>query len=271
MASIAFCLKHDSSLCEHFLKVVCGIRAPQRIALHGIEIEQHPWGDLVLTQHNQIYVIEGKIKAKLEAKQNPEKRTFWNDGYGAAMLRNFGEGDQLHYIVLGYPEKLKMPKNKRIECRQVYWHELEERYPAKVGGGLAADLADCLSELEVDAFYLREAKRMKVTHPKEAACAFEIIIATLKELGLKKQNAKIAGYHTKNAREFGAELWASPSARKDRSPLPNLKDIVKPKNHEAIAWFELILTSKASGAARFGFIAATGPRENKFAHDSISR
>jgi hypothetical protein len=236
MAAISFCLKYDREFRAHFLEVVCR----RKTGLRSVEIEQKPWGDVVLKLIDAIYVIEGKIKAQLQGKQNPEKeRDFWKNGYGAAIEREYGERkEQLYYILLGYPKPLRnMPKGRRIGCRQVFWYQLEKNYPEKPSSKLALDLADCLAELGADAFYLRLTKKMKVTKPDEAAMAFEVLRGSLEELEIKEKYAKIAGYRTKDAREFGAELFLSARASKKRSPLSRLKNLVRPRKREAIGWF----------------------------------
>jgi hypothetical protein len=186
MAMIAFCLCHHATFRKHFLNVVCGISS--NVAKHTeIGIEDKLWGDLVVRSRTAIFVIEGKINARLQDKQNPAKgAAFWKRGYGHAITEEFkDQGKGLHYILLGYREPLSLPENRNIRCGQVFWEQLEENYPETKHQNIpdmTAQLAECLSELGVDQFYLRKTRKMKVEKPTEAAKAFDVLRGTLEEL-----------------------------------------------------------------------------------------
>jgi hypothetical protein len=235
MAAIGFSLNHHPLFRQHFLKVVCGIKRRLNKNIK-VGIEDKLWGDLVVRTQSDIFVIEGKIKAGLRDRQNPAKgAAFWERGYGRAIIEEFGDHTRLHYILLGFPERLSLPKNRKINCRQVFWEHLEDNYPEDVRRGrtdMAAELAECLSELEVDAFYLRKTRKMKTKKPNEAAKAFDILRGTLKELEVKE---KITGSTQNDEGEFGSEIRAG-RAKKERTAIAKLRRLVKPKHREAIGW-----------------------------------
>lgn len=233
MAALAFCLTHHAPFRQHFLKVVCDISRPQSEPKIGIEDKL--WGDLVIRTNNAIFVIEGKIKAKLQDHQNPTKgRAFWRRGYGHAILEQFKDHPNLHYILLGYPKPIALREYRHIACHRVFWSDLEKDFPAAGDQtDMATDLADCLAELQVDAFYLRKTRTMRISKPNETAKAFDVLRGTLKAINASQQY--IHGEWRKDGWEYGSEI--RPSRSKEAVALTKLRRAVKPIRREAVGWF----------------------------------
>src|SRR5437773_1380272 len=209
MAAIAFCLKYNHAFRSVFLHVVCGIEKTCRFDDLKIDVEQKPWGDLLLKTKDGIYIIEGKIDAPLQPWQDFGADAFRADGgYGAAIDTAFNnDARRRYYIVLGYSERtLKQPKGKLILCSQKYWEDLERACPQSQS--MPFDLADCLAELGVEAFYLRKTKKMKIKNSlEEAGMACEVIAGTFKSLGIKEHKISVTGsYSDRKHWSFGSDL-----------------------------------------------------------------
>jgi hypothetical protein len=241
MAAIGFCLKYDPRphFRRHFAGVVCGLKSRQTPRITDIQVEQKFWGDLVLRMSGRVYVVEGKIKAALQGKQDPTKARFWSNGYGAAILQRFGDEKRIHYVILGYPRKLHLKPDKRINCSQVFWGKLAKNYPQDIrnrNNDLASDLASCLSALEVDAFYLRETKNMKIKNPEKTAQALTTLDAVRRRIGLRKREAKFTTAFTSDW-AFGYNVYCANRNTRNGGSLADLRKLISPKRGDPIAWF----------------------------------
>jgi hypothetical protein len=205
MSLIAFCLKYDEVFRRHFFDKICEVRDEEyekKWKGAEIEVERKLWGDMALIKPALgVFVIEGKIHAPLQKKQNPAEKEFWQDGgYGSAIKKYepFQKIKQnLNYIVFGYgkkgDEKIVPQKNSEgIICKQKWWEDLEVGFP---NTSLAADLADCLSLLRVDAFYFRKIKTMKIKQSLyQAGEAYQVLEGIKAELKNKALKFKFSSY-----------------------------------------------------------------------------
>src|ERR1041385_5517526 len=90
VAAVGFCLKHDETFRKGFFQKICRRNGhPDLAADFRIEVEPVHWADLRITNANCVYVLEFKILAKIEPKQNPKNSAFKEpSGYGYAMHQN---------------------------------------------------------------------------------------------------------------------------------------------------------------------------------------
>jgi hypothetical protein len=190
VAATAFCLRYDETFRKHFFEKVCWRNGDPKLSNEfEVDVEPIHWADLRIANGNFIYVVEFKIRAKLDAKQNPNKPEFQEpDGYGSAMAE---KGIQ-RYIVLGWEGNLELGdgktvkiKNAEIVCQQRAWSDLELFEPSK----MVRDLFYCLGYLNVPHFELMKAKDIQVKFPlNEAVNAILVLNAINNRFGLKGEN-----------------------------------------------------------------------------------
>jgi len=190
VAATAFCLRYDEKFRKHFFEKVCWRNGDPKLSNEfEIEVEPIHWADLRIANGNFIYVVEFKIRAKLDGKQNPNELKFREpDGYGCAMAE---KGIQ-RYIVLGWEGNLELGdgktlkiKNTEIVCQQRAWSDLELSEPSK----MVSDLFYCLGYLSVPHFELMKAKDIQVKFPlNEAVNAILVLNAIRDRFGLKIDN-----------------------------------------------------------------------------------
>jgi hypothetical protein len=266
MAAIGFCLKYDRDFPRYFGKAILG-HVDEQAELDRIQIEQKLWGDLVLQTTNGIYVIEGKIKAPLQDKQNPTKGdAFWKHGYGGVIIHAFGTRKDLHYVLLGYPEKLNMPNRRELKCSQVSWEQLEREFPENAQiprNSLASDLANCLAALDVDSFYLRETKSMKISNPGKTAEALRILDAARRKIGFRDSEAKFQHKFKVNEWFFGYSLYFAKRNSSSGVNLASLRKLVSPKRREPIAWFGYENIDQGRGRRSIWFFCGSKTAQQK--------
>ncbi|HEY0433842.1 MAG TPA: hypothetical protein VGC95_08220, partial [Chitinophagaceae bacterium] len=152
VSAIAFCLKHDKNFQQEFFHTVCWKAGdPELDPNVNISVEENAWADLKIINKEFLYVVEFKIHAKLEDRQNPNKDDFWKKpGYGYEIKQN--QGCQYRYTVLGYKDQngKGLGLGQRIEngvlLSECAWSticslDLEKRGP------LTKDLFICLANL----------------------------------------------------------------------------------------------------------------------------
>jgi len=115
---------------------------------------------------------------------------------------------------------------------------------------MAADLADCLAELQVDAFHLKKTRTMRIKKPNEAAKTFDVLRSTLKAINASQQY--IYGEWRKDGWEYGSEI--RPSRSKEAVALTKFRRVVKPTPREVIGWFGWQSTNLKNLADRCGFV-----------------
>lgn len=223
VAAIAFCLRHSMVFRAHFFEKVCRLNSDEKLNDNDfrIEVEENNWADLRLHNAGITYVIEFKIGADLQPKQNPTESEFWDkekSGYGYEMVKN-GTG---RYTILGYKPNLALDKNptvkvheKEIICRQCQWSVLS--------GGLdwskhsiISDLFICLGNLGVEHFEFMNAKELQIKQPlDDAVRALLIFDAIQKHFKLKgeydfpptvEDSSWYLGFNISPKGEFGRKL-----------------------------------------------------------------
>ena len=186
VAAIAFCLKHDESFRRHFFEKVC--RQNDGSELNGdfrIEFEPKPWADLKIQNAGREYVIEFKIGARLEPKQNPNNDEFNKkpDGYGFKMQEN---GIQ-RYTVLGKENlglgdrKIVKVQGSEIICRECSWNVLSDGLESSKQSPMLRDLFDCLASLGIEHFEFIKAEKIQVKLPLNEAVGALLVFDAIKK------------------------------------------------------------------------------------------
>jgi hypothetical protein len=175
VAAIAFCLEHDECFRKHFFEKVCRQNGDLPENNASSQIEEINWADLTIINEGRTYVVEFKIHASLEPKQDPDGTKFFEpDGYGLEM-QNHGIS---RYTVLGCERKLNLgnaTQKGKIICRECAWSILDNGLKLSK---LTKDLFDCLGSLGVSHFKLMKIKNIRVKPElNEAINAFVVIDA----------------------------------------------------------------------------------------------
>jgi len=163
VAAVAFCLKYDERFRRHFWNKVCRQDGDSDLRPDAlVTIEAENWSDLKIENGDCRCIVEFKIGADLEKKQNPnEKEFFMKDvGYGYEM----GRRRIRRYTVLGYKEELGLGKataKKQIICRECSWNDLRDGFEG-LGSKLVKDLFDCLAKVGVWEFQFMKNKITRV-------------------------------------------------------------------------------------------------------------
>lgn len=238
VAAIAFSLKHDAEFMSHFLTSVCEHTSTSDS--FQIFIEEKRWGDLVLVGegNSAVYVIECKIKAKLEEHQDPTHKSdrFWCGGYGESILGHYlGPATHLTYIVLGYLPKLNgLPCERAgLKCVQKSWNDLRSGFPQTK---LCGDLATTLSGLYVSAFRSGRTDNMKKSNDAlMAAETYGLLNDALGDDEVGLSDALVVADIAFDKRESWHFGLAVKTRKAAVGQLKALCDLVMPTNHQ-IAW-----------------------------------
>ena len=192
VAAVAFVLKHDEKFRAHFLHKICGFAlsvVPPRLR---IEVQPHHHSDLAIKDdaNSSVFIVEFKVGAELEPKQDPNKKAFLaKGGYGKLILedRDYGNCNQKSYIVLDDDSKAFVDCDRQgLTCKSRKWADL---FPeCETVGGLWADLRDSFGELRVAAFQLERLKNMKnAKFTKQAVVMHQTLsrVGSLLQIGKK--------------------------------------------------------------------------------------
>jgi hypothetical protein len=181
-AAVGFCLKYSGCFRKAFLARICGLGvAVAERSQPTIEVEPIHWADLrvILRDglHPRIWVIEFKIDARIDPKQNPsiEKEFCSDEGYGAK-LQAFNPGPKNNYIVICRPSHLT---GNGLFCQAgIRWKALEWRdvgHCCVESDSLAADLLHSLARLGVTEFFMHEIKSTTVGGFGDATEAVKVV------------------------------------------------------------------------------------------------
>jgi len=224
VAAIAFCINNDQEFRNHFMNV---IGESQRIAVARLEVEPKHWGDLVVVGDKIVVVLEFKLKALLGEHQDPTKSRFETSGYGAEIIREYGKGYQLRYVIVG----IDIPQDKTktgLPYRGLRWKEFIVK--DRKESSLEHDLFDCLGVLGAPIFLTRGMKMKTLTSEVDGAMAvYKMLTAIAEDLSTKADSSTDS---------VGLEIRAS-GPTTARAKL--LNEVVAPKRR-ALGWigYELI-------------------------------
>jgi hypothetical protein len=239
------CLEHEPKFRRLFWDEVC-CAGKERNAWKDLEIEVEPkdWADLRVTAKGPrgrvVVVVECKTGDDLAPKQNPNDRSFFNEGFGYGwFLANFAKSlsAEARYVVLGAKERLDLPLWKivggRIRVQQRHWACLQGRDQSS----LVRDLFRSLGLMGVTDFLMDEAKKAKVRGFGQAADA-KVVLDVLGGSPNDFLNWKVK-IEPDSAGVFniGAYLKTVDGQEKDLSPVHHsLIKVAKPAT-EFVCWF----------------------------------
>lgn len=190
-AAVGFCLKHSATFRAHFWKRICRLSTdPETPPPLTVEVEPVHWADIRLSGEiagkRCVWVVECKVGAPLDSKQNPCDDTFFVPSLGYGWLfKNSEDGSNLRYVVLGARESLGLNEAGEdiggITVTQSLWSSLRG---AKSLDSLQADLLDSLGHLGISCFRMAHIESIRVKSGfQEAAAAWEVLTALGSEDG----------------------------------------------------------------------------------------
>lgn len=184
-AAVGFCLKHSATFRAHFWSRICRLPSdPETPPPLKVEVEPVHWADIRLSGEISgkrcVWVIECKVGAPLDSKQNPRDDAFLVPGLGyGRLLKDSENGSSLRYVVLGARENLGLNEAGEdiagITVTQSSWSSLRGSTPVD---SLQADLLDSLGHLGISCFRMAHIESIRVKSGlQEAAAAWEVLTA----------------------------------------------------------------------------------------------
>lgn len=184
-AAVGFCLKHSPGFRAHFWSRICRLPGdPETPPPLTVDVEPVHWADIRLSGEISgkpcVWVIECKVGAPLDSKQNPREDAFLMHGIGYGWLFKDSEnGSGLRYVVLGARENLSLNEAGEniagITVTQSSWSSL---LGANSVDSLQADLLDSLGHLGISCFRMAHIESIRVKSGfQEAAAAWEVLTA----------------------------------------------------------------------------------------------
>jgi len=246
-AAVGFCLKYSAPFRVYFWTQVCKVSDdPRKLPHLDVEIEPVHWADLRLSAQVSgrrfVWVVECKVGAPLEAKQNPGDPLFFQPGIGyGSFLKASESGSRLRYILLGAhrdsSEGLDRDSVQRgIVVRRRPWSCLnwpDANYP------LVTDLLDSLGNLGITCFRMKHIKSIRVKAEfHEAAGAWEVLRALGGEdvCGFRTTYWRISCRESQAQHVYLGATLRRPPPEKATSPLHrNLEKLLK-SSGETLAW-----------------------------------
>jgi hypothetical protein len=238
VASLAFAFKHDPQFGLHFFNSICNPTETPRASTDGLEIKIEDEDlDLVITDRHRscLYIIEAKVSASLEPRQNPTNNSafFAPDGYGTKAEQKFKSADHFRYIVLGAHEHLNcetIGKRERWSFCQRAWGDLAKDWPRSK---LAEDLRDFLADVQIAPFMIQETEGVLVdTNLKNAAEANMVLVSACKALDAGSHSLDLNFEKESGCWHFGMNVHG---IGKCGQTVNRIKPLVNDAN--PVAWF----------------------------------
>lgn len=185
VVAVAFGLKYDPQFREHFLGTVCGIAATTD-SIPILEVQPFDHSDFAIKDavDRWLLVVEFKIDAKLEQKQNPGSQKFFSQGgYGQLICDEpaYRDFQRKVYVVLDDDRTFADGIKQGLEYKSRSWADLNPT------GGAATemwgDLLRSLGELGVSAFQLTKLRNMNnATYTQQAVAMHQTLSAIASKL-----------------------------------------------------------------------------------------
>ena len=162
---VAFAFKHDPVFARHFLKAICGAKPSSNPSGFSIEFQPEHHADLAIcsTNRRELFVIEFKIGAELQPKQNPwDKSFFKQNGYGTMILNDaqWRRFKDRTYIVLQSSQISDRDVVKHgLRCLSRRWKDLVPTHRPK---GLYEDLLGSLGGFGIPSLKIWKGNQMKL-------------------------------------------------------------------------------------------------------------
>lgn len=224
-AALAFTLKHSRPFLREFWKRICRVpgdpRTMPRISREEILLEPPAWADLQLEskhkQQNFVWVVEVKVGAKLQDKQNPASKEYLKPkGYGR-LFKDFyrlRSDTNLRYVVLRLDEELtgfRWDDVPGIQIQERGWSQV-----AEIGAtdNLTGDLFESLAQFGIYPFTMKQIEGVKVTAGlSQVGKAAEVIHCVRDWLGVGKQQGRLEAYSDGDGCELGMWINIPPRSR----------------------------------------------------------
>lgn len=235
-AAVGFCMTHNSEFRRKFTRHACGDQIQGSITP---DVEPEHWADLFLhIGRSRVCVIEFKIGAHLQPKQDPSKEAFWEEpnGYGFKFGQAYPTVHK-HYIVLGrsYPF-FGCEKRDGWSFNQMSWGDLADVITQCRKNRLLADLWKCLAGFGIWDFSAALSRKvfMMRNNALGASAAWQVLWDAYRYPGLKLSTGPTAfrcDSHWAGREDwfFGIEVKATANDRLTR--------LIRPSSGGAIAWF----------------------------------
>lgn len=244
-AAVGLCLKHSPDFRQQFWRTICRSDSdPVSTPDLTMEVEPADWADLRLVAerglpHRTVWVIEFKLTADLDDKQNPESDVFARpgEGYGALLSSHEGRGDaDLRYVVLGsnsLPTGSGFIKSLGIAWQARRWCDLLPGMGHE--DGLTTDLFDCLGQLGIPAFRMKEIATHRVEGFGHAAQAWDVLLALAAHYC---QNAKQIEANRPAPEHFNIGMYLrSPKGRwREGEAIASIAEHMKPAQPRQLMW-----------------------------------
>ncbi len=215
VAAVAFTMKHEADFKRHFLKEVCGVNDTGNADDYKILLQPHDF-DLALlkaTEKSEAIVVEFKVGADLEPKQDFRKKEFElsPQGYGY-QIQDDKEGKYSKYANLKYV--ILLPKENqgslsensvrvgRIQCHSRTWSRL---LYAGQEPPLVEELLNWLGQ-NVSEMKSRIYKNMKNVQSTKAAAEMCGILSCVSEKLLNQKRPKIRWTMDESDYSFGVDI-----------------------------------------------------------------
>ena len=274
MAALGFGLRFEPAFRNSFLaylRTTFGTPPPAAAGTEiGIEIEPDNWCDLKIVDGENIYVIEGKIDAKLKAHQDPSQPAFYTGTgrpapYGVEMLKDrgrVGHPIRYHYLVLtqdrDLAEKTITPPPKGIVAAFREWENLVQSLePIRSLPDLSQSLIMSLGQIGIQAFEtsynLMNAKTLKINDDLHSAInALTIVKAAIDDAKLNPSDIEHSMPGSDTRSFVGWNIGPSKLQRTETSEMTSFRNLVEPETPaDALAW---VGCESGASAAEMRFI-----------------
>ena len=180
VAALGFTLRHDRDFLTHFLERVCGLQVADTDKCE-IRCQDGHMSDLAIVwKGKRVIVVEVKIDADLEKKQNPTTPEFYAepDGYGVQIKEGYPREKERFYMVLAKevpgPTRYKSHRGSLPKFLGFYrWGELQSMVSQT---RLVTDLLDSLGHLGIPELHLRSFMKKKLgAETRPAAEMFKLL------------------------------------------------------------------------------------------------
>lgn len=230
---VAFAFKHDPVFARHFLKSVCKAKRYSSPRSYEALFQLQHCADLVIRaiDRSELFVIEFKIDALLQPKQNPLTPQFFRTGgYGAQILKKpeWCHFKKRTYVVLQHNRLFEQDgRLKGLNYHACSWSQLAPGHMAPKG--IFTDLLKSLSEIGIPSLKNWKGETMKIgDHTKDAVNMWELLSGVLGKAQLSTRPAWNIG-HDEEQSWFGLNWPAKAPGYQE------LVSVVKPSG--AAGWF----------------------------------
>ncbi len=191
VAALGFALRHQPAFMDHFVRTIFRFAIPTTKRF-DIRCQDGHKADLAIVwPGKRVLVVEAKIHAELDPKQNPTYKEFHTQpkGYGFQINRDYPNERERYYVVLAKTVSAFSQRNLPGQHPEF----LGFRRWGELGGmadepSLVSDLFDTLGQLGISELQLRSFRNMKLEKTAtSAARMFKLLDALADELEIDRR------------------------------------------------------------------------------------